>query len=125
MYNSLTPQLTPSEAQKRKKIITRSFVEHMHDLIDQVKADEVAGKLYGIGILDVTERQQAEDKSRDETERAMELVRLIKWKLWRSPEWFVDVCKILRNCGVKVISQVIGEGEREGGAMGIWQHLSC
>ena len=75
--------------------------------------EEVAGKLYGIGILDLDEQLRASDKSRCEKARAAELVQLIKWKLWRSPEWFVDVCKILRNCGVKIVSQVIGKRRKK------------
>jgi len=109
LYSSLTPELSPSEAKRRRRVIAKSIVQHMHELVGQVRPDEVAGKLYGIGILDVPERHRAADKGRSENERTMELVQLIKWKLWRSPEWFVDVSKILRNCGVKVISKIIGE----------------
>ena len=109
LYSSMTPELSPSEAKRRKRVIAKSLVLHMHELVEQVRPDEVAGKLYGIGILDVPECHRAADKSRCENERAMELVQLIKWKLWRSPEWFVDISKILRNCSVKVVSKIIGK----------------
>lgn len=105
---SMTPELSTSEAQKRKKIIAKSLLEHMESLIEQVQPDEVAEKLYGIGVLDINELNRASDKQEAEEDRARDLARLLKRKLWLSPEWFVDICKILRNCGVKVISLVIG-----------------
>ena len=81
----------------------------METLIDQVQPDEVAAKLYGIGVLDIDELHRASDMQEAVDDRTRELVRLLKRKLWLSPEWFVDICKILRNCGVKVITQVIGK----------------
>lgn len=104
----MTPELSPSEAKSRKKIISNSFSHHMETLMEQIKPDEVADRLYGIGVLDIDELGRASDKQEAVDDRARELVRLLKRKLWQSPEWFVDVCKILRNCGVKVIAQVIG-----------------
>ena len=106
---NMTPELSHSEAKKKKKIIAKSFVEHMTTVIEQVQPDKLAEQLYGIGVLDMDERDHALNNHKAVEDRASELVQLLKRKLWLSPEWFGDICKILRNCGAKVIAQVIGQ----------------
>ena len=77
--------------------------------MEQVNPEEVANKLYGIAVLDTSEVEMAMDEDEPMEDRTRKLMQLVKTKLWQNPGWFVDVCKILRACGVKVISQVIGE----------------
>lgn len=82
--------------------------DHFESLVEQVEPEDVANKLYGIAVLDSGEVERASEEIEPKDERAKFLIRLIKKKLWKNPGWFVDVCKILRACGVKTISQVIG-----------------
>ena len=70
--------------------------------------EDVATKLYGIAVLDASELARASEEAEPVEERARALLHVIKKKLWMNPEWFVDVCKVLRACGVKAIAKVIG-----------------
>ena len=83
-------------------------MEHFESLVQQVNPEEVANKLYGIAVLDHAEVDRASNGAEPMEDRARALVQLVKKKLWKNPGWFVDVCKILRACGVKAIAEVIG-----------------
>lgn len=87
---------------------------HFEALVEQVNPEDVANKLYGIAVLDEHEVSQASDETEPPEDRARALMQLIKKKLWMNPGWFADVCKVLRACGVKAISQVIGA----------WKHVT-
>ena len=77
--------------------------------VQRVGPDHVAEKLYGIAVLDKEEAKLASNEGEEPVEEpARVLMQLVKKKLWKSPCWFVDVCKVLRACGIKEISQVIG-----------------
>lgn len=93
----------------KKEAIASSLFEHFELLVEQVNPEDVARKLYGIAVLDDGEVQRASDRAEPQEDRARSLVQLVKKKLWKNPSWFVDVCKVLRACGVKAISQVIGK----------------
>lgn len=73
-----------------------------------MEPEDVALKLYGIAVLDGREVESVSDGAEPREDRARTLMQLVKRKLWKNPGWFVDVCKILRACGVKAISHVIG-----------------
>ena len=70
--------------------------------------ENVANKLYGIAVLDDAEVERASDPSEPVEERAWALMNLIEKKLQQNPGWFVEICKILRACGIKAVSQVVG-----------------
>lgn len=97
-----------SEEGTKKEAIGSALFDHFESLVKQVQPEDVANKLYGIAVLDGCEVERALDGAEPRDERARSLMQLVKRKLWKNPEWFVDVCKILRACGVKAISQVIG-----------------
>lgn len=99
----------PSEEGAQKDAIAESLREHFETLVEQVNPEEVANKLYGIAVLDTNEVEMFVDEDEPKEDRTRRLMQLVKTKLWQNPGWFVDVCKILRACGVKAISQVIGE----------------
>lgn len=97
-----------SDEGTKKEAIATAFFDHFESLVEQVEAEDVANKLYGIGVLDGREVEKALDGVEPRDEHARSLMQLVKRKLWKNPAWFVDVCKILRACGVKAISRVIG-----------------
>lgn len=97
------------EEAEMRRIIDQSLFDHFETLVKQVEPEEVAQKLYGIAVLDGNEVEYAEDSEEPVQERARALLQLIKKKLWSKPQWFVEICKVLRTCGVKGISDVIGE----------------
>lgn len=99
---------SPSEEGTKKEAISASLFDHFESLVEQVEPEGVANKLYGIAVLNDSEVEQASDGTEPKEDRARTLMQLVKKKLWKNPGWFVDVCKILRACGVKAISQVIG-----------------
>lgn len=105
---NLTSLSSPSEERAKKSAISSSIFNHFEALVEQVKPEEVASKLYGIAVLDECEVSQASDETEPLEDRAGALMQLIKKKLWMNPGWFADVCKVLRACGVKTISKVIG-----------------
>lgn len=98
----------PNEERTKKAAISGSLLKHFEALVEQVKPEEVANKLYGIAVLDQSEVDQASDVTEPVEERARVLMQLLKKKLCQNPGWFVDVSKVLRACGVKAISEVIG-----------------
>jgi hypothetical protein len=77
-------------------------------MVEQVVPEDVANKLYGIGVLESGEVEGFLEGVGPKDERARSLMQLVKRKLWKNPGWFMDACKVLRACGVKAISQVIG-----------------
>lgn len=99
----------PSEEGAQKDAIAGSLLEHFETLVEQINPEEVANKLYGIAVLDSSEVEMVMDEDEPKEDRTRRLIQLVKTKLWQNPGWFADVCKILRACGVKAISQVIGE----------------
>ena len=90
-----------SREAENKETIAKALVEHFESLVEQVKPVEVADKLYGIGVLEECDLKRASCSGEV-------LMQQVKRALWKNPGWFVDICKVLRACGVKAISQVIG-----------------
>lgn len=105
---NLTSLSSPGEEKAKKSAISSSLFNHFEVLVEQINPEDVANKLYGIAVLDKYDVSQASDESEPVEDRARALMQLIKKKLWMNPGWFADVCKVLRACGVKAISKVIG-----------------
>lgn len=105
---NLSPTSTSSEEGAKRDVICRVLSKHFDNIAEEMNPEEVAIKLYGIAVLDDYELEQASDNSEPMEERAWALMNLIRRKLQQKPSWFVDICKILRACRVKAISQVIG-----------------
>ena len=92
----------------KREAISQALFKHFEALAEDMNPEEVANKLYGIAVLDDSELEHASDSSEPTEERAWALLKLVRRKLQQKPSWFVDICKILRACGVKAITQVIG-----------------
>lgn len=104
----LSPK-APNEETLKKEAIAQSFFDHFESLVEDVNPEDVASKLYGIAVLDDGEVERVSYVEEPQEDRARHLMQMLKKKLWSNPGWFVDVCKILRACGVKAISDVIGK----------------
>ncbi len=97
-----------SKEELKRKQIAKSFLDHFEELVKQVDPEDLAHKLYGIAVIDTDEVECASFREEPIEDRARSLLQLLKRKLWANPEWFVDVCKILRNCDVNAVSEMIG-----------------
>ena len=100
--------MASSRDEAKKKEIDKSLLDHFEALVEELNPEEVVYKLYGIAVLDSNELECASDMTEPQEDRARALLQLIRKKLSTHPQWFADICKILRNCGVKVITEVIG-----------------
>ena len=108
LHYSLSLSHSQSDEGAKKEAIATALFDHFESLVEQVDPECTANKLYGIAVLESGEAERFLEGTEPREEQARSLMQLVKRKLWKNPGWFKDVCKVLRACGVKSISQVIG-----------------
>ena len=113
--NAETLQLLDEPAEsihKRKQhagsVIADAIQRQLEILKEQIDPEEVARQLFGVGIIESSDMENAANKARDKEDRASKLLLLLVWKLRGNPHWFEEACVALDKAGVTAVQEVRG-----------------
>lgn len=103
----------PAESISRRKqnagsVIADAIQRQMVTLMEQVDPEEVARQLFGVGIINVNDLENATNRTQDRDYRSNRLILLLIRKLRGNPHWFDEACVALDKAGVPAVQEVRG-----------------
>ena len=97
---------------KRKQhagsVIADAIQRQMVTLVEQLDPEEAARQLFGVGIINASDVENATNRAQDRDHRASRLVLLLIRKLRGNPHWFEEACVALDRAGVPDVQEIRG-----------------
>ena len=98
-----------SQREHKRRVIADVVQRNFVTLVEQINPEEASRQLYGINAINENDLDKATNKFLSRVDRANDLTLSIIRKLRSQPEFFDDICTVLKNTGVVIVKDIKGQ----------------